>query len=136
MEMADVQRSIRELSISVGGADWESAIFEAVVGESGEASGAATSLGRLYEETLQSRDRMGWDLAKVEQWLKEMKVSGSIIEAAKEKRVNGPMLAVMDKGDWEELGVKGLKATELSVKAKQAVLHGTMGQTAPFSDAE
>jgi hypothetical protein len=62
---------------------------------------------------------MGWDVAKVSQWLAENKVDASIIETAKEEGVDGSMLAVMDKSDWKELGVSGLKATKLIAKAKQ-----------------
>eukprot|EP01043_Picozoa_sp_COSAG02_P053499 COSAG02_NODE_5914_length_3942_cov_1.908665_3_plen_278_part_00 len=61
---------------------------------------------------------MGWDVAKVSQWLADNKVDASIIETAKEEGVDGPMLAVMDKSDWKELGVSGLKATKLIAKAK------------------
>ena len=68
---------------------------------------------------LTASDVLSWSVEEAQAWLGEMDVSEQVRARALEEDVDGALLLEMDKADWVELGLTGLKATRVISRAKK-----------------
>ena len=82
---------------------------------------------QILEQRLQTRssraltasDVLSWSVEEAQAWMGEMDVSEQVRARALEEDVDGALLLEMDKADWVELGLTGLKATRVISRAKK-----------------
>ena len=68
---------------------------------------------------LTASDMLSWSVEEAQAWMGEMDVSEQVRARALEEDVDGALLLEMDKADWVELGLTGLKATRVISRAKK-----------------
>ena len=78
-------------------------------------SDSLDNLSSLHVDIMKDKEEsvLNWNVQKVADWLRENFMLPDVAANVVSEGVTGDIAAVMDKSDWSELGVQGLKATKI-----------------------